>query len=606
MRGMLAISTCFTMACSSEHSGLDPEAGQSPADAGPACGNAITEADEVCDHGGSNGKYGRCAIDCQALGPRCGDRTLDSSHELCDDGDDNGTYGHCGIDCRAFGPGCGDGTVDSSHELCDDGDGNGTYGRCAEDCQGMAPHCGDGDIDLPQEDCDDGASRTEICPCDDAACSVCTKDCRWQPGLLSLECAEEINPWVQLVTPTGAWVQWETESAADHCIAWGTTPETAATACGDPVGGNNGSMIHEVELSPLSPETRYYYRVLLGRVLDFVTPAAQDTEAPVRFVVLSDPQQDDRYPHIFSEVIHAGVIDFVSTEVGPDLAQALTAVLVSGDLIPEGEEYDQWQEMFFRPAADLMAHVAFYPVQGNHDVTSLSFRSYFHLPENYGSTLCDEYHWYLDISNVRIIGIDTANPVCMLNVLSWLSETLDAASADPAIDFVFAQFHHPYRSELWPHGDVIAAGLLVHALEDFTAASDKPSVHFFGHTHGFSRGQSRDVRHLWVNAASAGGNIDHWGEYDQVDLDEFSLSIDDYGFVLVDVWAGDDPGFRLRRVSRGDEVVTVDNEIVDDITVHRYDVAPETPVALSPRDASAVASNAVTLSASSFVSSGDR
>ena len=79
------------------------------------------------------------------------------------------------------------------------------------------------------------------------------------------------------------------------------------------------------------------------------------------------------------------------------------------------------------------------------------------------------------------------------------------------------------------------------------------SIHFFGHTHGYSRGQSKDHEHLWVNVATAGGAIDHWGEYPQEDYSEFTVTQDEWGFVLVDVEAGDNPQFKLKRISRGNE-----------------------------------------------------
>ena len=81
---------------------------------------------------------------------------------------------------------------------------------------------------------------------------------------------------------------------------------------------------------------------------------------------------------------------------------------------------------------------------------------------------------------------------------------------------------------------------VVERLETFSTNCGKPSIHFYGHTHGYSRGQSRDHQHLMVNVSSAGGALDRWGEQPQADYPEFSVSQDTYGFVIVDVEAGDD------------------------------------------------------------------
>ena len=111
------------------------------------------------------------------------------------------------------------------------------------------------------------------------------------------------------------------------------------------------------------------------------------------------------------------------------------------------------------------------------------------------------------------------------------------------IDFV-AQLHHPHHSELWIDGNTDYTGQIIEKLEVFSSTSGKPSVHFFGHTHGYSRGQSRDHQHLMVNVASAGGAIDNWGEYG-TRLQRIPLYVHDYGFVLVEVEAGDNPQFLL-------------------------------------------------------------
>ena len=147
---------------------------------------------------------------------------------------------------------------------------------------------------------------------------------------------------------------------------------------------------------------------------------------------------------------------------------------------------------------------------------------------------------------------------------------------------MFAQLHHPHLSELWVEGELDYTGEVIALMEEFSTQCNKPSIHFFGHTHGYSRGQSRDHRHLWVNVATAGGNIDYWDEYAQADYDEFTVTQDEWGFVLVELDAGEAPQFRLRRVSRGNEVLFRDNEVRDEITVRRYNNPPQTPQALSP------------------------
>ncbi|MFH2005677.1 MAG: DUF4215 domain-containing protein [bacterium] len=132
---------------------------QFPDFTGGACGNGVLDLGETCDDGTNDGSYGGCMGGCGALGPYCGDGTVDSMHgEECDDGTNDGSYGSCSSDCSAHASYCGDGDVDPSNgEECDDGVNDGSYGGCSSDCSAFAPYCGDGDVDTSDgEECDDG------------------------------------------------------------------------------------------------------------------------------------------------------------------------------------------------------------------------------------------------------------------------------------------------------------------------------------------------------------------------------------------------------------------------------------------------------------------
>ena len=136
---------------------------------------------------------------------------------------------------------------------------------------------------------------------------------------------------------------------------------------------------------------------------------------------------------------------------------------------------------------------------------------YFNLPLN-GTTSNPEEWWFKDISNVRLIGINSNSSSADLAIqLTLLQSVLDDAGTDNTIDFVFVQLHNPFKSELWTPGELDFTGEIIALLEQFSTLYNKPSIHFFVHTHAYSRGQSRDHNHLLVNVATAGGAIDNWG-----------------------------------------------------------------------------------------------
>lgn len=219
---------------------------------------------------------------------------------------------------------------------------------------------------------------------------------------------------------------------------------------------------------------------------------------------------------------------------------------------------------------------------GNHERYSDLYFAYFHLPEN-GAGAFEEHWWTHDVGNIRIVGLDSNIGPLAPGQTEWVSAALDDACEADDIDFVFAQLHHPHRSELWPPGENLFTADVGVALEDFSSRCSKPSVLFFGHTHGYSRGQARDHRHLMVNVATAGGNIDYWGEYDQIDYEDFTVSQDEWGFVLVEVEAGAAPSMTLTRYSRGNEVQARDNEVRDGVTIRLNGDQPSRPDAIWPR-----------------------
>jgi hypothetical protein len=255
--------------------------------------------------------------------------------------------------------------------------------------------------------------------------------------------------------------------------------------------------------------------------------------------------------------------------------------MIPGDLVSDGRTYSQWASQFFSQGQALFAEVPVYPVPGNHEYDSDYFFDYFHLPDN-GSAGFEEHWWWHDRGNVRMIGLDSNGTYITQTQLDWLEQVLADTCTDDTIDFVFAQLHHPHQSELWTPGEHPFTGRVIGFLESFSTDCGKPSAHFFGHTHGYSRGVSPEHRHLMVNVATAAGGIDYWGEFPQENYDAYSVSDDSWGFVVFDVQTGDDPAFALTRVSRGDDDTTLDNVTIDTLRVRRFNTSPDRPVAHGP------------------------
>lgn len=394
-----------------------------------------------------------------------------------------------------------------------------------------------------------------------------------------------VGPVLQDANPDRVWVMWETTGFTPSVVEYGQSTRLGQDAVGSSGLSQGGARIHHALMSGLEPDTVYYYRVGTGNavseVLSFRTPAESSAEQSFRFVALSDTQGGP-VSDMHTRTINDGIIAFFRQEFGPLLHNELDFVIQPGDLVSTGSNYDQWKDQYFDEAQNLYQHVPVYPVPGNHEQDAHWFFDYFKLPDN-GTPGFEEHWWYKDHGNVRIIGLDSNTPYRIQAQLDWLDAVLADAAINDDIDFVFAQLHHPHLSGIWTPGNTPYTGLVIERMERFSTDTGKPSAHFFGHTHAYERGQSKDHNHLWVNVASGEGAIDYWDQSD-VDYDEFQLVFPEWGFVVIEVEAGDDPKFRLRRINRGNTFVQRDNEVMDDITIRRYNASPAAPSPVTPPD----------------------
>jgi len=452
------------------------------------------------------------------------------------------------------------------------------------DAGGPDADAGDGGPDIgPDADSDTGDDVGDVG--DVPIIRTCSDgDLEPAPGIDGPWSSFHVHPFLQQNEQDSVYVVWELEDAAGGglpgTVEWGCTDALPNVVSATVRRGGPDSWRYEAQVRSLDARTRYRYRVRVGDRVStphwFQTRTPAALEADQQFVVMSDMQPTPGEVATWTDVVTDGVIGWLRAQ--DYRVDDVDAVILPGDLTANGGVYDEWAERFFAGVGPLGASAALWPVPGNHEYYGgdTHFFDYFILPTN-GSPDHPEHWWFTDFGNVRLIGLDSNGPYRGDLQIDWLIRTLDDACDDTAIDFVFAQLHHPHRSELWLAGETGWSGRVIEALEDFTTDCGKPSVHFFGHTHAYSRGASRDHRHVAMNVATAGGNIDYFGEYASADYTEFSRSDDAYGFVVVETSAGDDPILRFTRVSRGDESVPLDNVVFDAFSLRLHNTPPDPP-----------------------------
>jgi len=408
-----------------------------------------------------------------------------------------------------------------------------------------------------------------------------------------------VEPYLQNPGTDRMTVAWETTDSGNQLEVWkeGFPPQTV------PAVRVIGRDIWYASLTGLESNTTYLYRVLTsggaGATYRFRTwPAAGDAADSAKIVAFSDSQGD--WVSRLEDICQTGIIGQECLDgLAENCPEDIAAVLVTGDLVRSGAEVDQYRNEFFASCANLFHYVPILPAIGNHDDPIDNYLAYFILPEN-GTTGRLEQWYSADLLNLRLITLNSDTLDGQQWV--WFQNLLSDSCSDPGVDFVLTQLHHACKSEVWPPGENLQACGFVSWLEDFTFDCGKPSGHLYGHTHAYSRGQSRDVTHLWVNVAVSAGDIDFWGEEPPRDYNEFQVSLSQYGFVVFDLSRG--PGASLRMVRRtgGDDTHYygfTDETISDEFTIDAANHPPGAPQPLYPAGVE-VQGASVTLQGSAF------
>lgn len=356
------------------------------------------------------------------------------------------------------------------------------------------------------------------------------------------------------------------------------------------VNVSGSSTIYQAQIDGLASSSNYEYFVRSENgdtpLYRFRTwPAAGDAVGNFKFIVLSDTQGD--WPERFQDIVQNGLIGKECRGDVTSCPEDIAAIVIPGDLVTSGGNIDQWRNEFFAMAKSISPYVPLIPSIGNHDYDISHYLKYFKLPQN-GSAGYPEQWYYLDYANLRLIGLNsnTSLGAAMHGAQAgWLDSLLADTAQDSAIDYVFFQLHHPCKSELWLPGENPVTCDFVQRVEDFSAQTGTITGHLFGHTHAYSRGQSRDVKHLWLNAATSAGDIDFWGEYAQHDYDEFQKSYDEYGYSALTFSAQGAPAVQVQRRTGGDDQDYYgysDASSRDDFIIGGANTPPNAPLVQAP------------------------
>jgi hypothetical protein len=350
------------------------------------------------------------------------------------------------------------------------------------------------------------------------------------------------GPYLQWATQTEVSVLWETTVPSGGAVIFQRSG-AAEVEVADPLTRK----IHEVRLAGFSPHETVAYRVRSWTEEDEVESDASTfttnppAPVPFSFVIWGDNHVN---PPVFSALVNSMV------ERAPDLGMSC------GDVVDNGNTYEEWGRGFLTPLRPLARSVPFYVAIGNHEANAHWFYDYLAQPGN--------EHWFaFDYAGCRFVIIDTNFPFGPgTQQYLWLRSELFSAAARDA-KWLFTFHHHPPYSEIYE--EVIYAQIRMHLVPLYEAAG--VDFNFTGHIHDYERGiytpPDTGRRIVYIQTSGAGGRLwddEYAGDHEQIEkviqyvhhYCHLSVNGDRLNFEAIDLAGRVIDSFELAPLPRGE------------------------------------------------------
>lgn len=253
------------------------------------------------------------------------------------------------------------------------------------------------------------------------------------------------SPYLQMQSPDGITIRWQSADAVRGVVRYGMKAENLDMRLEESVAKEE----HEIRITGLKPDTRYWYAVgsegqvsFGGGINDwFMTAPKPGSGRPVRIWVQGDPGR--ALPTTLAG--RDAVLAWIRAHLRPGLP-ALDLWFTTGDNAYRYGRNSEFQQHLFDAYPTLLRNVPYWPVYGNHDARRWAFYNIFSFPENAeagGVPSGDEHFFSFDYGQVHFIFLDShsSDRTRDGDMLHWLKRDL-AATRQP---WLIALFHHaPY------------------------------------------------------------------------------------------------------------------------------------------------------------------
>ncbi len=288
------------------------------------------------------------------------------------------------------------------------------------------------------------------------------------------------GPYLQTATPNSIVVKWRTDVAMDSRVEYGLGYDSLTMSL------SQGSMTteHEVEITGLQPDTRYYYnigtttQVLAGdESHTFLTFPLPNTDRPVRLWV-----EGDSGKYAWTQNL---VRDAYKIYTRPRPADVW---LMLGDNAYTWGTDEEHQELLFDIYPEVLRQMALWPVIGNHELNDGVMGAYpdiFSLPtagEAGGLASGTENYYSFDYGNIHFVALNSMEPDLTADgeMMTWLAN--DLAVNDKY--WLIAYWHHLPFAE-GGLGELLSAAMRLNALP--LLESYGVDLVLTGHYHNYRR-----------------------------------------------------------------------------------------------------------------------
>ncbi|MBD1261654.1 metallophosphoesterase [Maribacter polysiphoniae] len=319
----------------------------------------------------------------------------------------------------------------------------------------------------------------------------------------------ERGPYLQTGTPTSVIVKWRTDIATESVVNYGrvlgalTKKETNRALTTE----------HEVALSGLTPNTKYYFNIgNLTEVLSesvsgdmyVITAPNPGTDQFVRAWIIGDPGTANAFQRQVRDAYY-NYVDTTATNTGKT-----DMMLFLGDNAYSTGTDEEYQSAFFDIYDEMFKKSVAWSCLGNHDAYSADsatqsgpYYDIFTFPkeaEAGGTPSGTEAYFSFDYANIHVISLDSHHTSRAIGdpMYNWALSDIQNTKQD----WIVVLFHHPAYSKGSHDSDI--EDRLIEMRENFMPMLEANGVDLVlnGHSHSYERSYFINGHHGLANTFS--------------------------------------------------------------------------------------------------------